>query len=57
MTPPPKFDKERIPEDWKELPVLSASTLRVTPLRTVEDIMHDIGEGRVSEMTPGLAGY
>ena len=54
---PAQFDKERIPEDWKELPVLSASALRVTAPRTVEDIRHDIREGRVSEMTPGLAGY
>jgi hypothetical protein len=57
MNQPPEFDKEVIPAEWAELPVFSASQLRVTPPRTAADIQHDIREGRVSEMTPGLAGY
>ncbi|MBG6223445.1 hypothetical protein H4V96_004215 [Janthinobacterium sp. CG_23.4] len=33
MNQPPEFDKETIPADWKDLPVFSASQLRVTPPR------------------------
>jgi hypothetical protein len=50
-------DKERIPAEWADLPVFSASELRITPPRTAADIQRDIREGRVSEMTPGQAGY
>ena len=57
MNQPPEFDKETIPADWEGVPVFSALQLRVTPRRTVADILHDIREGRVSEMTRGLAGY
>lgn len=52
MNQPPEFDKDTIPEDWENLPVFSASQLRITPPRTAEDIRYDMCEGRVSEMTP-----
>jgi hypothetical protein len=50
-------NKEVVPEADRDKPIFSASQLRIRPPRTAEDIRHDVREGRVSEMTPGQAGY
>jgi transcriptional regulator with XRE-family HTH domain len=39
-----------------ELPIFSASQLRITPPRTPEDVQRAIAGGRFAEMSPGLAG-
>lgn len=56
MNHPLHFDKEVVPEGDRNKPVFSAGQLRVTPPRTPEDIRRDIRDGRLAEMTPGLAG-
>lgn len=40
----------------RELPIFSVSQLEITPRRTPEDIRRAIAEGRIAELTPGLAG-
>lgn len=57
MNKPPELDKEVLPAEWANQPVFSASQLNITPSRTAVDILHDMREGRVSEMTPDQAGY
>lgn len=39
-----------------ELPIFSASQLRIAPPRRREDIRRAMAEGRFAEMSPGLAG-
>lgn len=49
------IEVREIPYD--ELPIFSASQLRITPPRTPEDIRRAMSEGRFAEMTPHQAGY
>ena len=41
----------------RELPIFSASQLRIAPQRTPEDIRQAIEDGRFAEMTPDQSGY
>jgi hypothetical protein len=49
-------NKETIPASEDGKPIFSASELKITPPRTVDDIRRDIREGRFAEMTPDQAG-
>jgi hypothetical protein len=51
-----QIDKEVVPATERARPIISLSSLRPTPHRTVEEIRRTIRQKRFAEMTPSLAG-